>query len=272
MLSGLVLYQAPNFIIGKMISAAAVTLYAAGALISMTIREIVGALASVLMPMFSQSDALDDRQALETRLWQGSLLGNAVSWMIVVGVLMYGEPLVVQWLGQEKLGSYWPLVIMVAGEASAGFDSAAASALAGYGHLKWLMLTRVFGAVLSLILAVVIVEWSEAGIIGVALAVTVPNTIRGYWLAWYCNRKLNLPFWRFLWRSTARPLAASGLLAGLCLLLAHVYPVTSRGSLLVTVAGLAIAAGVIGVAVAIPPTMRRKLTGGLLTRFEMKAT
>lgn len=267
-IAGLVLYQAPNFIISKAISAAAVTLYAAGALISMTLREMVGALAAVLMPMFSESDALENRQVLETRLWQGSLLGNAITWMVIVGALIYAEPLIAQWLGRDMMASYWPLVIMVAGETSAGFDAAAASALAGYGHMKYLMITRVMTSVVGLSGAVVAVEYLDGGITGVALAVTVPNTIRGFWLAWYCSHRLEVPFWPYVWRSTARPLAATTILVAVCLVLGWLYPVTSRVDLAVTVLILGLGAAVIGIGVALPSAMRRRLVGATLAKLK----
>lgn len=269
-LAGLVLSQAPNLIISTNLGAAAVAVYGAGLLVSMTIGDTIGVLASVLMPMFSECDALEDRQTLERRLWQGSLLGNAITWMTIVGVLMNAEPLILQWLGPDMIESYWPLVVLVAGEVSSGFSTATSSALAGYGHLRWLMLTRAFGAVFGLAAGVVAVEYLGWGIAGVALAVTVPTTTRGFWLVWYTSRRLDVPFWPFVWRSAARPFVAAGCIAAACLVLRWAYPIQSRVDLAVTIVILAVCAVVAGVGVALPPSMRRQLLGGVAGLFKRR--
>ena len=230
----------------------------------------MGSMGSVFLPTFSASHALERKSEIKSRLWQGGQVCNLLNWILLAGLITYARPLLALWLRSKPdvaEAAYVPLVILAVGQVPQGFSYVANSALAGCGHLRWLIITQVTIAMLSLSFAVVSVT-SGYGIEGVALAVAGPIFLRSLlWLPWYVCRKLEVPLLSLLARAFLRPLLAAGATTVACLGLQHIYPASSRASLLVSAAILALFSLAVALGVGLAPEIRRRLTASVVKRL-----
>ena len=266
----LLIFQSPYFIITKWIGPDTTAVFAVAMMIMIMIRQTIGSMGSIFLPVFSASHALERKSEIEDRLWQGSQVCNLLNWILLVGLAIYARPLLAQWLRSKPdvaAAAYLPLMILAVGQIPQGFSYVANSALAGCGHLKWLVITQVVVAVVSLALGIVSVTFGY-GLRGVALAVAGPLFFRGVlWLPWYVCHRLEVSLLPFIVRVVLRPLLAAGMTAVACFGLQQVYPPSNRASLLVSVAILALFSLALALGVGLSPGIRKRLMASVLPRL-----
>jgi O-antigen/teichoic acid export membrane protein len=252
----MLMFQLPNFILAKMIGPAAVTLFAVGLLIQTMLRETVSGVGSVLVPMFAESHALNQTEAIESRLWTSGQICNVLTAVMVAGLLVYARPLILYWTGQpDKLAAYGEVIILVLGSLVVGLDYVTYAALSGCGYLKWMVITEVVATVIG----VTITIWGIKlgfGLEAAALGIAFPMFIRGVWQTWYTCWKLHLSLALFVRRAIFRPAVVAILTAIAALLLQMIYPPTNRISLILSVVIMAPIAGLLAAGVGLSPPIR----------------
>ena len=271
----LLIFQTPNFVNMKWLGPEATAVFSVAGMCIIMIRSMVGGVSSVFLPLFSASHAIENQDQIEDRLWKGNQVCSLLNWALCVGVIVYARPLLEQWIRkapQVAAVAYWPFIILAVGQLPQGFARVANAALSGCGYLKWLVISQVITAVLTLGLSIAAVL-AGYGLVGVAVAAVAPLFVRSVvWTPWYTCHKFKMPLVRYMKKSFLRPLLAVSLLALACLALQRVYPVNSRVSLLVSAAVLGVLGCGLGLGVGLAPEIRRRLVAPVARMIGLKGT
>lgn len=212
-LAQLVIWRTDSLVIGAVLGAEAVALYAFGAKLPAYARSLTTAASRVLTPAATRLDALGDRAGLLR------MLARASRSMLVVGGAMFaylavaGEPFLARWAGPDFRGE--AVAVLVALSVSAVGPVAAQpfeAVLYGAGRVRLLGVLSIVEAVGNLALSLALVR--PMGLLGVALGTAVPAVlVRWVAMPWLATRAFGGRFLPLALRAWAAPLLAAALTA-----------------------------------------------------------
>jgi len=136
---------------------------------------------------------------------------------IQLGLIVFGKPFLTLWLGDPIYAEqcYPALVVLSATLSLVVAQSIAARILYGLGHLRVFARAALLEAFANVLLGVLLCP--EFGLLGVALAVAIPNLVMCVWVIHHTARKIELNSISYL-RAWAVPLVAIAIPLGIWLI------------------------------------------------------
>lgn len=208
------MYQGNSLIVAHFLGLGVLAVYSRQRSLVMHMMRFIKQYAQVFIPRSSVLHAKGDFEALRSLAVLSSRYALYATLPIVAGLLVTGGPLLEAWMGAEYKA---PLVltILVVGHVVIGIHQTMfmiAMGIAQHARPAWFDLGT---AVVSVMLGLLLVGWFKLGMMGAAIAVSVPNLIGGGLLVpWYTCTTLDMPFGRYLTRVCSGPLCAMIPIAG----------------------------------------------------------
>jgi O-antigen/teichoic acid export membrane protein len=215
-------FQSDTVVIGMFVSSAAITYFAVGLKLAEYPTGIVQGLAQIFTPMSSEFDASGDLSRLRQVFIAGNRACALVIFPICVILVILGKPIIEVWVGAKYLPSYSILVLLVVPKTLYLAQAASTKVLLGMGRHRLLALIFLLEAGLNLGLSVLLLRY--LGIVGVALGTAIPLACTSLlFLPRHLCRILDVPLGAYLRQAFLVPLALSGPLGAVLLLLRSVF-------------------------------------------------
>lgn len=207
MLAGRVTVQTGAVLIGLLLPSGQVTFFATASRLVEYGKSLLRTVTATLTPNVSALEARGDHAAVRR------LFLTATRWMlylavpIQVGLIFFGRPFLARWVGEEFVEGSFPAVVVLGGTLAVGVaQSAASRILYGLGRLRWFARAAIGEAVLNLLLTAVLI--GPLGVVGVSIAVAVPNVLFCGVVIWLTAMELGVSF-RDYFGMWVKPLAAN---------------------------------------------------------------
>jgi O-antigen/teichoic acid export membrane protein len=173
----LVRIQAAAVVVASFLGLAAVTHYRVASNMTSYIGDLMAALLGVFVPVFSQQAGAGDYDAMRKTFFFVNKLSVALSSFLAFGLIAWGKPFIVRWMGPRYLDSYECLVWLALAYLFALVQNASVSVLYALAKHRWFATFGVIEGLINIGLSLVMVPLY--GIKGAALAALVAaGTIR----------------------------------------------------------------------------------------------
>jgi len=218
-LADLLRFQVDALVVAGFIGVAAVTHYnIAGALAQYFISLMLAA-TGFLGPIFSRLQAANDSKRMRETLHLGSKVSVALANFVCFGLLAWGRPFIVCWMGTPYLDAYPPLAALALGLTVALWQTSSLQLLYGTSKHGIFAIFNSAEGLANLILSLLLVH--RFGLLGVALGTMIPMLITKLLVQpWYVCRTTGLSvieYYGVLGKTLTRTIAALLLPAGLTL-------------------------------------------------------
>ncbi len=225
----LVISQSAFLVIGAFLSAESITYYSIGVSLKDQALTVLAVVLAVLTPAVSKWEAIGDYAAIRRLFVVATRYGMFMVVPVELGLLILGRPFLALWMGPQYADtSYMTLVVVSVPMFLFVSQMVGARILEGVGKVRPLAIISVAQAVVTVILAVVLVR--PFGIEGVALAVSLPLAISSCAVTVLVCRYVQVNLVELLRRSFLIPLSASAVAGLVWLLATQWYPVSSWGA------------------------------------------
>jgi O-antigen/teichoic acid export membrane protein len=201
-------FYADSFIVGALVSIAAVTHYAVATSLISYVKSFIGESTNMLNPAASAlaADAREDK--LRTLAIYSTRFSLALTLPLALGLMFLGREFIVLWMGPNYAGSATILAILAATLSLSIAQSGTVSILYGLGRhntfVKLVMIEGVLNVGLSLALGSV---W---GLVGVALGNGIASSVLGIvLLPRLVCREMNIPIATYFREAFLGPLASA---------------------------------------------------------------
>ena len=166
-------FKTDAVVIGKFLSAAAITYFYAGSRLVDYAGEVVSSMAQIFVPMSSQSDAAGNMDRLRKIFIAGNRACAFTIMPITAAFVILGKSIIQVWLGKKYVAQGYPVLLTLIFPYTLMLIQAASSRiLFGTGrHGKLAVVTLIEGAT-NLVLSILLVR--HYGIIGDALGTAIP--------------------------------------------------------------------------------------------------
>ncbi len=194
-LGGLLEYQVINFLITTCLSVTILAVYARPLALVRQAATLVERFALVLTPTASSLKASKSNSALRDLLTKATRAGLYLALPMVLGLSIMGDILLQVWMGEEYSGrSSWILLIVLAvGHLAYMVQLPIKNILAGLNAHGRPGVANFISAIVSAAGAAVALLFYDKGLIGVALAVTIPMTlVNGIYVPIYACQQLKM--------------------------------------------------------------------------------
>lgn len=175
------------------------------------VRTLVAKFAFVLTPTASSLQAIDDSAELRRFLLKTARWSAYITLPMIVTLAMLGGPLLYLWMGAEyaRDGAV-VLTVLAVGQATSIIQLASRSVLTGLNAHGRPGLATLAASICAVILAILAVGPLQLGLLGVALAISIPMTIAdGIYVPRFACRRLGISFGRFYRETLGGPLLLS---------------------------------------------------------------
>jgi O-antigen/teichoic acid export membrane protein len=174
-LADILRFQIDNMVVATFISIAAVTHYSIAGKMAEYFLALMLALMGVFNSVFSRQEGSRDFDGLKKTFFFASKVSVCASSFVGFGLIAWGKPFIVRWMGPAYLDAYPCLVALVIGMTTALWQAPSVSLLYAISKHKFLALSNTIEGVANLILSLVLVK--KYGILGVALGTVFPMVI-----------------------------------------------------------------------------------------------
>ncbi len=209
MLAGRVTVQTGAIVVGGFLTVAAAAHYALAARLVDMAKNLLRSATTTLTPAVSRREATGDLHGVRRVLLDGTRFVLYLVLPIHLGLLAFGRPFLTRWVGGTEYADWcFPAVAVLSATLTIGVaQSVAARVLYGIGKLRLFSRLALVEAAVNLGLSLALV--GPFGLVGVAVAVAVPNVLFcGFVIAYSC-RTLQLGAREYLAASWGNPLAAA---------------------------------------------------------------
>jgi O-antigen/teichoic acid export membrane protein len=209
MLAGRVTVQTGAIVVGGFLTVAAAAHYALAARLVELAKNLLRSATTTLTPAVSQREATGDLDGVRAVFLHGT---RAVLYLVLpihLGLLAFGRPFFARWIGGPQYADWcYPAMAVLSATLTIGVaQSVAARVLYGMGKLKAFARLALVEAVANLGLSLALV--GPFGLVGVALAVAVPNVLFCLFAIAYACRTLSLGGREYLAASWLKPACAA---------------------------------------------------------------
>jgi len=217
-LGPIVLYQSLDLLMGRVLGASAVGLYAAPMIFVTYLLAVGGAAASPLFAVASEHAA--DTAALRRVYVHSTRLLFALVACVVVPLGFFGDRVLVAWMG-EPFRAAWPaLVALLVAHLFSVSQLPATHLLTAAGSIRGAGLSQILVSASALVLAIIFLARTELGLTGVGLAVAIPLTVRSLvFMPGFVCRRTETPLAPYLRGVYGRAGVVALGLAGVCWIL-----------------------------------------------------
>lgn len=200
MLAGRITLQTGAIVIGLILPAGQVTYYVTSGRLIEYAKTLLRTVTATLTPGVSAMEARGDIAGIRKIFLVGTRWMLYMAMPVNVGLLWFGKPFLERWVGEDFIAGSYPAMAVLSATLSIGIaQSVASRILYGVGRLKLFARMALAEAGLNLALTPLLIY--PYGLVGVAVAVAVPNwlfclaviwstahylgvTARTYFLAW----------------------------------------------------------------------------------------
>jgi O-antigen/teichoic acid export membrane protein len=237
MLAGRITVQTGAIVVGGFLTVAAAGHYALAARLVDTAKNLLRAATTTLTPAVSQREATGDLDGVRRVLFDGTRWVLYLVLPIHLGLLAFGRPFLARWLGGQQYAEWcFPAMAVLSATLTIGVaQSVASRILYGMGKLKLFARLALVEAVVNLGLSLALV--GPLGLVGVAIAVAVPNVLFCLFVITYACRALDVGAKAYLFTSWLKPLCTACVPAVIWWLLTPAEPTWTSIALLIA-AGL----------------------------------
>jgi O-antigen/teichoic acid export membrane protein len=194
--AGNVIFQTDSIVITAFLTAAMVTPFALAAGLVDNARQLVYAATWVLSPTASEMDTRGETRALHDMLIAGSKYSTLLAWPVLFALVIFGQGLLVAWVGEKYAASARLLTILTVPTFLALPQSTAWAVLYGISKHRVPTVLNVANAAANLGLSILWVK--PFGLAGVAYGTAVPLFVfGGVLIPLYACRVLRLSIWRY---------------------------------------------------------------------------
>lgn len=242
--------KADPIILTTFLGPSAVALYIPGARLSEMAAQFVNALRSQLWTLTTAAHESNNIKKLHKVLVLGTkytvLMGSIASAFLIV----YAMPIMEIWIGRTPVGenfticawvlTWWTLAYF--------FDYLGGtqwSVLLGMNRLNFLVYLVATLALINILMSVILVGYTDLGIVGVVIPTAIISIIRRPIILWHCSRLAGISPWDYIHSAYIRPLAVLVLVVVCAVVLKIILPTSSIWWLLLsaTILGLVWIAG-----------------------------
>ncbi|QJW97456.1 lipid II flippase MurJ [Frigoriglobus tundricola] len=209
MLAGRITVQTGAIVVGGFLTVSAAAHYAlASRLVELT-KNLLRSVTTTLTPAVSQREATGDFDGVRRVLLDGTRWVLYLVLPIHLGLLAFGRPFLTRWVGGAQYADWcFPAMAVLSATLTIGVaQSVASRVLYGMGKLTLFARLALVEAVVNLGLSLALV--GPFGMVGVAVAVAVPNVLFCLFVITYSCRTLDIGAARYLSTSWLKPLAAA---------------------------------------------------------------
>ncbi|MDT8421238.1 MAG: lipopolysaccharide biosynthesis protein [Desulfuromonadales bacterium] len=208
--------QIPIMIIGKTLGVEMVTGFAPAVTVSTYLASTLSQLSSPLVPLASRDSVQNEGQNLGR--W-AVLLGQIVAcagYLCILILSVYGQEILVLWLGDEMTWTYWPVLILASGVVFASIQAVNYSLALGASTIAPVAYSSVVMAVLAIVGTYFGTLWWGWELVGVAICLSSIRFIRnGFFLPYVFSKIFNYDFFKYFMRIYLRPAFLLMVLIGL---------------------------------------------------------
>jgi O-antigen/teichoic acid export membrane protein len=174
-LANILRFQVDNLVVASFIGLAAVTHYRiAGALVQYFYYFMI-ALMGVFPSVFSRQEGLQDYEAIRRTFFFATKISLCVTCFIAFGMIVWGKPFILRWIGPTYSDAYPVLVALVAAWTINLWQGPAASLLYGVSKHRFIAIVNTIEGVVNLALSIWLVR--TQGMLGVALGTLYPMIV-----------------------------------------------------------------------------------------------
>jgi O-antigen/teichoic acid export membrane protein len=171
--AGRLRFRTDELVLGRMMSAVAITYFSIGARIVDYAQEFVSSLAQIFVPMSSQSEAKNDLDRLRKVYIAGNRVCALLILPITVILVLLGKHVIRIWVGARYIPHSYPvLVVLIIPFALMLMQSASGRVLFGMGKHQSMAKVTLLEGIANLILSIALVP--PLGVVGDALGTAVP--------------------------------------------------------------------------------------------------
>jgi len=172
--SGQLIYQTDNLVVGAFVSATAVTFYSIGNSLCRYTQQIIGAMTITFTPAASTYDAAGATANLRALYLNGTRATMVLSLPIVITLIIRGGTFIGVWMGPQYSASSGLVLIILATALLFSLPNATAVSIAwGVEKHKTIAMWSIGEAVANLTLSVILARMY--GLYGVAIGTLVPS-------------------------------------------------------------------------------------------------
>lgn len=211
-----IFYYTDNLVIGVMLSASAITHYAAAFSLVEAVRNLTHKMMVVLMPVVSEISVEDKAIStvkLQRLFTSGSRLAGVFATPILLAMILTGKSFIAAWVGPGFEDGYWCLVVLAIPQIWILSQSVGIRIIYGLAvHKNY----AYYSAVISLVnLGLSLALARPLGILGVALGTSISILLGRVYMNDYFRRILQirlLPYYWNVWKRLAVLSIGSGLI------------------------------------------------------------
>jgi O-antigen/teichoic acid export membrane protein len=168
-------YQMDAVVISAFIGLSAVTHYRMAANLAMPFIEVVLAATGTLQTLFSRLEGRHDLESVQRVLLLGTKISIGISSFVAFGLIAWGKPFIVRWMGPNYVDAYPCLVALVVGLMAALWQAPSVSMLFGVSRHRFYAILCCGEGLANLCLSILLAR--KYGILGVALGTMIPMVL-----------------------------------------------------------------------------------------------
>ena len=224
MLAGRITVQSGAVIVGGFLTAASAAHYAIAARLVDMAKTLLRSATTTLTPAVSQREATGDLDGVRRVLLEGTRWVLYLVLPIHLGLLAFGRPFLARWIGGPQYAEWcFPATAVLSATLTIGVaQSVASRILYGMGKLKLFARLSLVEAAVNIALSLALVN--SLGLVGVAVAVAVPNVLFCLFVIAYACRTLDVSANRYLFACWLTPACAACVPAAVWLLMVPAEP------------------------------------------------
>ncbi|NOX58567.1 MAG: oligosaccharide flippase family protein, partial [Planctomycetes bacterium] len=192
---GLLEYQVVTILITYCLGLPMVAVYSRPQGLIRHALTLVERFASVLTPTVSSLKATKSNSALRDLLTKATRVGIYLALPMVLGLVLMGDKLLLVWMGKQySTARIWLLLVVLAiGHLATMVQLPIRNILMGLNAHGRTGFANFCSAIVSAIAAAITLLYYKQGLVGVALAVTIPMTlVNGLYVPWYACRLMKM--------------------------------------------------------------------------------
>jgi O-antigen/teichoic acid export membrane protein len=171
-ITGLVILQTDNIIIGAALPVAMVAVYAGAYRPYLVCRQLTYALINPLVPDAARATAMARSERLQDLLVRGTKYSNAITLLIAVPAAVFAEPVLNAWAGRDVAAEAIVAQVLLVSLLVNNNHLVAYALLTGMGRIGAYLRYHVIWAIANVVLSILLVP--HIGLVGVALGTALP--------------------------------------------------------------------------------------------------
>lgn len=188
----------PALVIARILGTDQVVYFSIPYMLLDRLRVLVAGLASTLAPVAAGTLVSGDREQFKRLIVKGCR--TAAAFCIPTGVvaLVFCKPFLTLWLGPDYAWSWMVYAVILVSMVGRISQIPAIHVLVGGGQIRGLAKIQAVSAIVSLVLMIVLASYTELGVLGVAIGMSLPLLLsHSIGLPIYVAAQARIPAWRY---------------------------------------------------------------------------